>query len=512
MPAAMDMLVLPLLAAALLVFFSVLAGLFSARAGFSFLLVFLLAGILAGEDGPGGIVFDDVNLSFWVGNVALAVILLDGGLRTDFATFRTGLKPALLLASVGVVMSAALTAFGAWWLMGLDWRLAMLLGSIVGSTDAAAVFALLRSSGVRLNERVAATLEIESGMNDPMAVYLTIAFIGIALAGTGGTAADGGALGPWGEAIKALVQQFGLGGVIGGVAGVALAALLKRSFPRFAAQQQGAASGGGILALLCVSMGLAVFAATSWVGGSGFLAVYVMGVTARARAREAVAPALSALDGYAWLSQAAMFLLLGLLLTPHQLLPGLAPALGVAAFLLLVARPLTVWLCLLPFHFEPREVLYISWVGLRGAVPIVLAVFPLMAGVPGARTLFNAAFVVVLTSLILQGSTIALAARKLGLNLPEADDDSARRLVFGDFALEGRTPVADVCAFYGLPEPPNADWPLERWIGHALHRPPVVGDHVQLGSAELSVRAMEGARVLIVGLRLPARVDADDGA
>ena len=512
MPAAMDLLVLPLLAAALLVFFSVLAGLFSARAGFSFLLVFLLAGILAGEDGPGGIVFDDVNLSFWVGNVALAVILLDGGLRTDFATFRTGLKPALLLASVGVVMSAALTAFGAWWLMGLDWRLAMLLGSIVGSTDAAAVFALLRSSGVRLNERVAATLEIESGMNDPMAVYLTIAFIGIALAGTGGTAADGGALGPWGEAIKALVQQFGLGGVIGGVAGVALAALLKRSFPRFAAQQQGAASGGGILALLCVSMGLAVFAATSWVGGSGFLAVYVMGVTARARAREAVAPALSALDGYAWLSQAAMFLLLGLLLTPHQLLPGLAPALGVAAFLLLVARPLTVWLCLLPFHFERREVLYISWVGLRGAVPIVLAVFPLMAGVPGARTLFNAAFVVVLTSLILQGSTIALAARKLGLNLPEADDESARRLVFGDFALEGRTPVADVCAFYGLPEPPNADWPLERWIGHALHRPPVVGDHVQLGAAELSVRAMEGARVLIVGLRLPARVDADDGA
>ena len=508
MPAAMDLLVLPLLAAALLVFFSVLAGLFSARAGFSFLLVFLLAGILAGEDGPGGIVFDDVNLSFWVGNVALAVILLDGGLRTDFATFRTGLKPALLLASVGVVMSAALTAFGAWWLMGLDWRLAMLLGSIVGSTDAAAVFALLRSSGVRLNERVAATLEIESGMNDPMAVYLTIAFIGIALAGTGGTAADGGALGPWGEAIKALVQQFGLGGVIGGVAGVALAALLKRSFPRFAAQQQGAASGGGILALLCVSMGLAVFAATSWVGGSGFLAVYVMGVTARARARDAVAPALSALDGYAWLSQAGMFLLLGLLLTPRELLPGLPAALGVAAFLMGVARPLTVWLCLLPFRFAPREVVYIAWVGLRGAVPIVLAVFPLMAGVPGARTLFNAAFVVVLTSLVLQGSTIAWAARRLRVNLPDEDDTPAQRLVFGDFALDGATAVADVCAFYGLPEPPHADWPLQRWIGHALQRPPVVGDHVALGAAQLSVRAMDGARVLVVGLRLPVGDDS----
>ena len=504
MPAAMDLLVLPLLVAALLVFFSVLAGLFSARAGFSFLLVFLLAGILAGEDGPGGVVFDDVNLSFWVGNVALAVILLDGGLRTDFATFRTGLRPAMLLATVGVVMSAGLTGLGAWWLLDLDWRLALLLGSIVGSTDAAAVFALLKSSGVRLNERIAATLEIESGMNDPMAVYLTIAFIGVVLAHAGGGAEGASA---WGEAIKTLLQQFGLGGVAGLAAGAALAALLKTTFPRFAEQQAGGAvggvGGGGILALLCMSLGLAVFAGTSWVGGSGFLAVYVMGVTARARARDAVAPALSALDGYAWLSQAGMFLLLGLLLTPRELLPGLPAALGVAAFLMLIARPLTVWLCLLPFRFAPREVVYIAWVGLRGAVPIVLAVFPLMAGVPGARTLFNAAFVVVLTSLVLQGSTIAWSARKLRVNLPDDTDERAQRAVFGDFALDGATPVADVCGFYDLPAPAHADWPLERWIGHALHRPPVVGDRVALGGAQLSVRAMDGAQVLIVGLRLP---------
>jgi len=511
MPAAMDMLVLPLLAAALLVFFSVLAGLFSARAGFSFLLVFLLAGILAGEDGPGGILFDDINLSFWVGNVALAVILMDGGLRTDAATFRTGLKPALLLATLGVVLSAALTGFGAWLFLGLDWRLAMLLGSIVGSTDAAAVFALLRSSGVRLNQRVAATLEIESGMNDPMAVYMTLTFIGIALAhGSGQPAASGAAA--WGAAALSLVRQLGLGGVAGESAGLLLAALLRRTHQRFVAPSA-AAPGGGILALLIVSMGLAVFALTTWAGGSGFLAAYAMGVVARGRARGAVAPALSALDGYAWLGrQASMFLLLGLLLTPRELLPALLPALGVAAFLMLLARPLTVWLCLLPFHFERREVAYILWVGLRGAVPIVLAVFPMMAGVPEARTLFNVTFVVVLASLLLQGSTIALTARRLGVNLPDAADERGLRALFGDFALDGRTPVADVCGFYGLPEPPNADWPLERWIGHALHRPPVVGDHVQLGSAELSVRAMEGARVLIVGLRLPARVDADDGA
>ena len=292
-------------------------------------------------------------------------------------------------------------------------------------------------------------------------------------------------------------------------AGAALAALLKTTFPRFAEQQAGGAvGGGGILALLCMSLGLAVFAGTSWVGGSGFLAVYVMGVTARARARDAVAPALSALDGYAWLSQAGMFLLLGLLLTPRELLPGLPAALGVAAFLMLVARPLTVWLCLLPFRFAPREVVYIAWVGLRGAVPIVLAVFPLMAGVPGARTLFNAAFVVVLTSLVLQGSTIAWAARRLRVNLPDEDDTPAQRLVFGDFALDGATAVADVCAFYDLAEPPHADWPLQRWIGHALQRPPVVGDHVALGAAQLSVRAMDGARVLVVGLRLPVGDDS----
>ncbi|HSM21546.1 MAG TPA: cation:proton antiporter, partial [Rubrivivax sp.] len=175
----MDFVNIPLLAAAALVFISVLAGLFSARIGFSFLLVFLFAGILAGEDGIGGFRFDDFRLSFWVGNLALAVILLDGGLRTAYSTFRTGLRPASLLATVGVVVCAAVTALAGVWFVGLDWGAALLLGAIVGSTDAAAVFALLTRSGVTLNERVAATLEIESGVNDPMAVYLTLAFIAL---------------------------------------------------------------------------------------------------------------------------------------------------------------------------------------------------------------------------------------------------------------------------------------------------------------------------------------------
>lgn len=492
MALSLDFLALPLLVAAALVFVSVLAGVVSTRVGFSFLLVFLLAGILAGQDGPGGLVFNDFRLSFWVGNIALAVILLDGGLRTDFDTFRTGLKPSLLLATLGVVLSAGITGAAARWLLDLSWPMALLVGAIVGSTDAAAVFALLKSSGVRLNERVAATLEIESGMNDPMAVYLTLALIGVVLAAT--TAGSGAGLSAL-EVLRSLALQFGWGGALGLGAGFAMAELLKRL-------GRGEDGGGGIRALLLVSGGLTVFAATTWLGGSGFLAVYAMGVIAGNRARRQVRSTLSAMDGYAWLSQAGMFLLLGLLATPSQLLPTLLPGLGVSLVLMLVARPLAVALCLVPLRFPPREIAFISWVGLRGAVPIVLAMFPLMAGVPGAQTFFNVAFVVVLTSLLLQGSTIAWSARRLGLALPEPDDLQANRLVFGDFVIDGATPMDTLCAFYGLPVPPDAPTDVATWMREELRRPAVEGDSAMLGAAELSVRALEGGRITRVGIRL----------
>ena len=369
----MDFVNPPLLAAAALVFVSVLAGLFSARIGFSFLLVFLLAGVLAGEDGPGGYLFNDIQLSFWVGNLALAVILLDGGMRTSFATFRTGLRPASVLATVGVLLCAALTAAAGMLFLDLDWGTAMLLGAIVGSTDAAAVFALLTRSGVTLNERVAATLEIESGVNDPMAVYLTLAFIALLAPGA---AASGGSAGL--QMVWAFVQQFGWGTLAGVGGGLAMAALLRRVAARDA--------GGGILALLIGAAGLSIFAATGLIGGSGFLAVYLFGLIVANRAADAVAPTLAAMDGYAWLSQAGMFLLLGLLVTPSTMLPTLLPALAVALVLIFVARPLAVWLCLWPFRFTPRETWYISWVGLRGAVPIVLALFPVAGGHAAGRT------------------------------------------------------------------------------------------------------------------------------
>jgi cell volume regulation protein A len=483
----MDFVNLPLLAASALVFMSVLAGLFSARIGFSFLLVFLFAGILAGEDGFGGYRFDNFHLSFWVGNLALAIILLDGGLRTAYARFRTGLRPASLLATFGVLVCAGITALAGIWFVGLDWQTAMLLGAIVGSTDAAAVFALLTRSGVTLNERVASTLEIESGINDPMAVYLTLAFIAI-------LASDQLTSSPWLTMGMAFIQQFGWGTLLGVIGGFLMAELLRRVASRDA--------GGGILALLIGSAGLSLFALTGIVDGSGFLAVYLFGLIVANRAAEAVEPTLAAMDGYAWLAQAGMFLLLGLLVTPSTMFDSLGSGLGVAFVLIFVARPAAVWLCLVPFRFTARETWFISWVGLRGAVPIVLALFPLLAGTPQAGLLFNIAFMVVLTSLLTQGSTIGWVARKLGVAMPDPADEQGTRAIFQDFALDPTASVGSVCSFYGLPEPAQSSTALSDWMVSELRRAPVAGDMVRIGSAVMVVREVANGKISSIGLGL----------
>jgi cell volume regulation protein A len=485
----------PLLGAALLLLGSVVAGLLSARIGLSFLLVFLLAGLAAGVDGPGGFAFDDTRLSFWVGNIALAVILLDGGARTAYATFRTGLKPSLVLATLGVVLTAVITAAAVVAITALDWPTALLLGSIVGSTDAAAVFATLRRSGVRLNERVAATLEIESGMNDPMAVFLTLAFIG--LIGAAGGAQAPSLLDSAAVIGAGFVQQFGIGSVAGLAAGAAAALLLQR-LPVLRRAE------GALLALVLAASGLAVFAAAGVLGGSGFLAVYLYGIVVGNRAKRVLARALPAVDAYAWLAQAGMFLLLGLLATPSSMGSAVLHGLVVSAALMFVARPLAVWLCLLPFRFSAREVVFIAWVGLRGAVPIVLSLFPLLAGTPNAGLLFNLAFVVVLVSLLLQGTTLATLARRMGVALPDAADERQARAVFRDFALDASRPIGELCRFYDLPTPPQADRTLADWMAAELRRPPVIGDSVKLGPATLAVRALEGGRIRSVGLGLPA--------
>jgi potassium/hydrogen antiporter len=389
-----------LLLSGILLALSVLASTLSARLGLPLLLVFLGIGMLAGQDGIGQIRFDDHKSAFFVGNLALAVILLDGGLRTSLATFRVALWPATTLATVGVAISAGLLGAFASWLLNVDWRYGLLLGAIVGSTDAAAVFSLLRHSGVRLNDRVRATLEIESGANDPMAVFLVLIFIEILMSHTTLSASS---------LLLNLVQQFGLGIAMGVIGGLLLAKLVGRL--RLMSE--------GLYALLIASGGIAVFAATNMAGGSGFLAVYLAGLVIGNQKSRATEHVLRVMDGLAWLAQAGMFLVLGLLVTPSHLIQHGWYPLTIALFLIFVARPVAVLVCLLPFRFPAREIAYISWVGLRGAVPVVLAVFPLMAGVDNSGLLFDVAFAVVLVSLIIQGSSIPFMARRLKVVVPK---------------------------------------------------------------------------------------------
>jgi cell volume regulation protein A len=452
--------------------------------------VLVFASALACEDGPGGCVLNDVRLSFWVGNIALAVILLDGGLRTAYATFRTGLKPAALLATVGVLVTAALTGLAAMLLLDLDLPTALLLGAIVGSTDAAAVFALLGRSGVTLNERVAATLEIESGVNDPMAIYLTLACIALVAAAARGEAAGAGIA-------IAFVQQFGWGTMAGVASGVLMALLLRRVASRDA--------GGGILALLLVAGGLSVFAATGTIGGSGFLAVYLFGMIVANRAISATRPTLPAMDGYAWLAQAGMFLLLGLLVTPSQLLPQLLPSAGGGAGAHL--RGAADWRCGCACgRCASRARDGFSSPGSACAVPCPSCwrMFPLLAGTAQAPCCCSTPpSSWCWCSLLVQGGSIGWVARRLGVALPDPTTSRRARAVFRDFALDPQVPLADVCAFYGLPEPPHAERPVAVWMTDALKRPPVVGDAISLGPATPAVREMAQGRITGVGLGLP---------
>lgn len=387
------------LVSGLLIALSILASRLSSLFGLPLLIIFLALGMLAGEDGVLGIQFDDYSQAFIIGHLALAMILLDGGLRTRLKTFRVGFKPALSMATLGVFVTSGIVGLIATWIFHLSLLEGLLIGAIVGSTDAAAVFSMLRGQGININERVAATLEIESGTNDPMAIFLTLLLIEM-LVGDFQTPLD---------SVLFFIQQFGLGIAVGLAGGWLTKRLLSR-----------VELAPALYSLLALAMGFSTFGLASFIGGSGFLAIYLCGLLIGNQPGRHLQHILPVHDGLAWLSQIGLFLVLGLLVTPSELIQFALPSLLIALALILVARPLAVLVTVTPFFkFRWRELGFISWVGLRGAVPIVLAIFPVIGGVENASLYFNVAFAVVLLSLLIQGGTLSPVARLMRIQVPK---------------------------------------------------------------------------------------------
>lgn len=398
--ASLDAVSFAILLGSLLVLAGILSSLIALRFGAPLLLVFLLVGMLAGEGGPGGIKFDDVGIAYTVGSIALALILFDGGLRTRFASFRNVLGPAVTLATIGVLITALITAPVARLVLGLGWIEALLIGAVVASTDAAAVFFLINARGLRLRPRVRAVLEVESGTNDPFAIFLALLLIEILIVGNQS----------WSHAALTFLRDAILGCLIGFAGGQIIALVLNRlTLPQ------------GLHAPFVAVSALVVFAFANAAHTSGFLAVYLAGLVVGNKQIRAHNSVVVFLDAITWLAQIVMFVLLGLLAWPHRLADSLDGSVAVALALMLVARPAAVFLCLAPFRFQLREMVFISWVGLRGAVGIFLASIPLLVGLPGASLFFDVAFVVVLSSLLVQGWTVAPAARKLDMSFTRSD-------------------------------------------------------------------------------------------
>lgn len=395
-----------ILIGAALVVLAIIAGMFSSRLGAPLLLVFLGLGMVAGEDGLG-IEFSDFHATYLVGSMALAIILFDGGLRTPRATFRIALWPALSLATVGVLITALVAGAVAVYALGMAPLQGFLVGATVASTDAAAVFILLHARGTEIAKRVSATLELESGINDPMAIFLTVIAVEWLLQPDFAMS---------GRTLLSFALQMGGGGVIGIIGGYALLALMNR-----------VEIAAGLYPILAVAVALIIFAGAQSLDASGFLAVYLAGLILGNHRHRADAVVKRFHDGLAWLAQIIMFLMLGLLVTPSALFYGLGGEIVLAIALILVARPLAVWVSLIPFRFAWREKMFIAWVGLRGAVPIFLASIPVIAGVPDGHHYFNVAFVVVLFSLVIQGWTVGRSARVLGLELPPPPDAPERQ-------------------------------------------------------------------------------------
>ncbi len=398
--ASLDSVSIAIFLGAVLVMAGILSSLLALRFGAPLLLVFLLIGMLAGDAGPGQLNFNDVRTAYLVGSVALALILFDGGLRTKFQSIRTVLAPSMLLATVGVLLTALIAAPAAKYALDLNWTEALLVGAVVASTDAAAVFLLVHTQGLRLRPRVGATLEAESGTNDPFAIFLTLMLVEFISSGESSP----------GHVVRELLQEGLLGTLVGVIGGhLVVVALNRMALPQ------------GLHAPFVTTAALVIFGVAQISHASGFLAVYLAGIIVGNRPTRAHNSVITFLDAATWLAQIVMFVLLGLLASPQRLVGSVGPSVIVALVLMLVARPLAVLLCLMPFRFNWREKIFIAWTGLRGAVAIFLASIPMLVGLSKAYLYFDVALVVVVISLLLQGWTLGPAARWLHVALPRVD-------------------------------------------------------------------------------------------
>ncbi|TWF55036.1 potassium/proton antiporter [Neorhizobium alkalisoli] len=388
-----------LLVGTVLVLAAAFSSLLAFRFGAPLLLVFLSIGLLAGVDGLG-IRFENYSFTFMLGSVALAIVLFDSGFSTPIHSFRIAAVPALTMASAGVLATTGLFGIAASYMLGFSLLEGMLLGAIIASTDAAAVFFLLRIGGINIRDKVRSTLEVESGTNDPMAIFLTVALSELVATGQGFSGLD------W-HFLLLFVEEMGLGLIFGVLGGMMIVWVLNRF-----------TSDRGLAPIFVLTLALLVFAFTGTMGGSGFLAVYVAGMYSGNRKMFAKQQITRFNEGLTWLAQIIMFLVLGLLATPSQFPILILPAVGLALFLMFVARPIAVWLSLLAYDFTQQEITFLSWVGLRGAVSILLAIMPILSGVDNGSVFFNVTFIIVLVSLLVQGWTIKPVAQYLGLIIP----------------------------------------------------------------------------------------------
>ncbi|MBX3042765.1 MAG: potassium/proton antiporter [Candidatus Kapabacteria bacterium] len=387
-----------LLVGSILLFLSVIAGKTSYRFGVPTLILFLGIGMLAGSEGIGGIYFNDPVLAQFIGVVALNFILFSGGLDTNYTTIKPVLWQGVSLSTIGVLLTAVSLGTFIWYITDFTIYEAMLLGSIVSSTDAAAVFSILRSKSLALKSNLRPTLELESGSNDPMAYVLTIGFLSLVINQD---------LSPL-TMIPLFLQQM----AIGSIAGLGFGKLSKYIINNIKLDFE------GLYIVLVISLMFISFAATDFIGGNGFLAVYLCAVYIGNQEFIHKKTIFKMFDGLAWLMQIVLFLALGLLVFPSHIMPVIGLGLIVSLFLIIVARPLGVFFALAPFKMKMRRRSYISWVGLRGAVPIVFATYPLLAGIEKADMIFNLVFFISLTSILVQGTSLSFFARLLRVSLP----------------------------------------------------------------------------------------------